>query len=89
MKNTPENNVLLWKIKHLISVEAIVFPYGEPTLDDVKHTRLFENGECIVHKRIGVDPERIESTEQFINDPVRLDKETLKRDARIKWVKGR
>lgn len=87
VKNTPENNVLLWKVKHLITVEPITFPYGEPTEDDIKYTKLQENGECIVHKKIGVDDRSIEETEKFINDPVKLDKDTLKREALLKWVR--
>lgn len=77
--------MLLWKIKHLISVEPIVFPFGEPTDEDINHTRLKADGECIVHKKIGPEPERVKATEEFINDPVRLDKDTLKRDALLKW----
>lgn len=83
-----ENNALLWKVKHLVCVEPISFPYGEPTEDDVKHTKLKENGECIVHKKIGIDSAVITATEQFIKDPVRLDKDTLKRDALLKWVRN-
>lgn len=88
IKNTPENNVLLWKVKHLISVEPIVFPFGEPTDEDINYTRLKENGECIVHKKIGVQPECLEATVKFIEDPKKLDKETLKRDALLKWVRN-
>lgn len=88
MKNTPENNALLWRVKHLISVEPITFPYGEPTNDDIKHTKLNENGECIVHKKIGVDEKCVEAVEKFIKDPVKLDKDTLKRNALLKWVRN-
>lgn len=86
VKNTPENNVLLWKIKHLVSVEPITFPHGEPTADDVCHTKLKENGDCVVHKKIGVDNERIEASAKVINSPIRLDRRTLEREARLKWV---
>lgn len=74
-------------MKHLISVEAIVFTYGEPTANDINYTHLKENGECIVHKKIGIEPERIEATQKFIDDPVKLDKKTLKTDALLKWVR--
>lgn len=85
VKNTPENCMLLWKIKHLVSVEAITFPYGEPSEEDINHTLLKENGECIVHKKIQVDPKCIEAAEKFIKDSVRLDKKTLKTQALLKW----
>lgn len=76
---------LLWRVKHLISVEPIIFPYGEPTAEDVKHTHLKEDGECIVHKKLEVAPEVIEATIKFLKDPVKLDKYTLKEDALKKW----
>lgn len=85
VKNTPENNVLLWKIKHLVSVEPILFPYGEPTDEDIVHTKLKENGECIVHKKIGIDEKRLEVTDKVLNDPLRLDRRTLQREALLKW----
>lgn len=79
---------MLWKVKHLVSVEPITFPYGEPTEEDINHTKLKECGECIVHKKIGVDVKRVEATDSFINDPVRLDKDTLIKDARLKWARN-
>ncbi|XP_031637379.1 uncharacterized protein LOC116349885 [Contarinia nasturtii] len=88
VKNTPENNALLWKVKHLVSVEPITFPYGEPSADDINHTKLNENGECIVHKKIGVDERCVEEADKFIKDPTRLDKDTLKREALLRWVRS-
>lgn len=74
-------------MKHLVSVEPIIFPYGEPTEEDINHTKLNESGECVVHKKIAVDKETIEATEKFQKDPVKLDAETLHRDALLKWVR--
>lgn len=88
VKNIPENNARLWKIKHCVSVDPIVFPYGEPTANDLNHTFLKQNGECIVTKEISIDPKRLEAAEKFINDKTRLDKDTLKRDALLKWVRN-
>lgn len=88
IKNTPENCALLWKVKHLVSVEPITFPYGEPTEDDIKYTKLNENGECIVHKKIGIDDRSLELAEQFDNDPKKLDRHTLSREALLKWNRG-
>lgn len=88
MKNIPENNARLWKIKHLIHISPITFPYGEPKADDVNYTFLKENGECIVTKRLEVPEERIKASEEFENDQKRLDKETIKRDLRLKWLSG-
>uniref|UniRef100_A0A1I8NBC1 Large ribosomal subunit protein uL30m n=1 Tax=Musca domestica TaxID=7370 RepID=A0A1I8NBC1_MUSDO len=85
VKNIPENNARLWKIKHLIKVTPITFPHGEPTENDIKHTVLKENGECIVTKEIGPIEDRIQALESFESDPKRLDTDLLKRDARLKW----
>lgn len=85
VKNIPEINSRLWKIKHLISVEPITYRYGEPTQNDVNHTFIKENGECIVTKEIAVAPERLKASDDFVNDSERLDMATLKRDALLKW----
>lgn len=85
VKNIPEMNNRLMKIKHLIRIDPITFPYGEPTRNDVNHTYLTPTGECIVTKDISIDPKRIEATDKFINDPTRLDKDTLSNDALKKW----
>lgn len=87
VKNIPENNVRLWKIKHLVTVDPIVFPFGEPTENDLNHTFLKDNGECVVTKEIKVDEKRLKAAEEFINDKTRLDQDTLKRDSLLKWVR--
>ncbi|XP_054728301.1 39S ribosomal protein L30, mitochondrial-like [Anastrepha obliqua] len=86
VKNIPDVNAMLWKIKHLIKVTPVTFPYGEPTANDLKHTILKENGECIVTKEIGPVVQRLEAAEAFETDPNRLDTDLLKRDARMKWL---
>ncbi|XP_063709659.1 large ribosomal subunit protein uL30m [Culicoides brevitarsis] len=88
VKNIPENNARLWKVKHLIHITPITFPHGEPTAEDINYTFLKENGECIVAKKLEVPAERIEAAEKFENDPKRLDKETVQRDLRLKWLSG-
>lgn len=88
VKNIPENNARLWKIKHLIKITPIYFPYGEPSKDDINHTHLKTSGECIVVKEIKVPEERIEQTQTFKENPLRLDGATLTRDTRLKWVQG-
>lgn len=87
VKNIPENNACLWKIKHLISVTPITFPFGEPTENDIKHTVLKENGECIVTKEISYTLEkRKEALHDFESSPKRLDTDLLKKDSRNKWL---
>ncbi|XP_055700472.1 39S ribosomal protein L30, mitochondrial [Phlebotomus papatasi] len=86
VKNTPEMNTLLWKVKHLVKITPITFPYGEPTEEDINYTFLKETGECIVAKEIKVDDSRLQATEKFVKDQKRLDMDTLKRDSRLKWL---
>lgn len=45
VKNTPQNNVLLYKVKHLVEITPITMPQGMP--DDPEHAFLKQNGEFI------------------------------------------
>lgn len=87
VKNIPENNARLWKIKHLIKVVPINFPNGEPTADDLKHTFLKENGDCIVIKNIDNLNKRMDAAEHFEKNKI-IDGETLRKDSRHKWNIG-
>ncbi|XP_019555248.3 large ribosomal subunit protein uL30m [Aedes albopictus] len=89
VKNIPENNARLWKVKHLIEVLPIRFPHGEPTEADVNYTFLKENGDCVVVKDItsrAVRDDRLESAVQFTKTEERMDGETLRKDSRLKWL---
>lgn len=76
----------MWTVKHLVRIDPIIFPHGEPTANDINHTHLSATGECRVTKEIAIDPARIEAVDKFIKDPTRLDKDTLQRDALMKWI---
>lgn len=76
----------LWKVKHLVKITPINFPNGQPTEDDLNHTILKENGDCVVIKNIDTLQQRLEAAEKFEKDPRNLDGPTLKRDTRRKWV---
>lgn len=88
VKNIPEVNAMLWKVKHLVDVKPIEFPYGEPTIDDIKYTFLKECGDCIVTKEIKFDETRMLARDEFDEKPERLDGETLKNNSRLKWLSG-
>ncbi|XP_015596774.1 39S ribosomal protein L30, mitochondrial [Cephus cinctus] len=85
VKNIPEVNRDLWSIKHLVKITPIDFPNGMPD-DDLSGTYLHENGKLYVTPKI--DPVRYESTEKFEQDPKRLDKETLTKYLRLRWLSG-
>ncbi|XP_065092260.1 uncharacterized protein mRpL30 [Ochlerotatus camptorhynchus] len=89
VKNIPENNARLWKIKHLVEVLPIRFPHGEPTEADVNYTFLKENGDCVVVKEIPARTardDRLEAAVQFTQLEERMDGETLRKDSRLKWL---
>lgn len=86
IKNIPENNQRLWKIKHVIKITPITYPDGFPTKDDV--TRLEENGQLRIMKKIGTVETRLQLTEAFQKDVKKLDGDTLRRDSRKKWLNG-
>ncbi|XP_013183331.2 large ribosomal subunit protein uL30m [Amyelois transitella] len=85
VKNIPENNMRLWKVKHLIKVTPITFPYGEPTEEDIKYTVLKENGQCLVTKTLMPQENCIEALDEFDMDAKKMDSTTIKRDSRHKW----
>ncbi|CAH1972795.1 unnamed protein product [Acanthoscelides obtectus] len=86
VKNIPEINHRLWKVKHVIKIAPITFPDGLPTKDDV--TYLKENGELQIIKKIGPLEERMKLADAFRSDVKRLDGDTLRRDSRKKWLSG-
>ncbi|CAK1599494.1 unnamed protein product [Parnassius mnemosyne] len=85
VKNIPEVNARLWKIKHLIKVTPITFPYGEPTEADINYTVLKENGQCVVTKTLEPQASQIEALEKFETDKSKMDSTTIKNDSRYKW----
>lgn len=85
VKNSPQTNAMLWKIKHLVEIKPITFPYGEPTPNDINHTVLRETGECIVTKEIAVDVKRIEAYDKYKSNPAKITNQTIEKDSRLKW----
>ncbi|GLG97082.1 Putative mitochondrial ribosomal protein l30 [Gryllus bimaculatus] len=86
VKNTPQNNALLWKIKHLIKITPITYPYGEPTEKDIGATYLKENGELLRSKLVEIDNTLLEASETFANDVSRMDTKTLRKQLRYQWL---
>lgn len=89
VKNIPENNSRLWKIKHLIEIKPISFPNGMPTENSI--TQLKENGELeIKHLNAAkrVDEDKIKALDSFKSDEKRLDGDTLRRLSRKQWLSG-
>jgi len=86
VKNIPENNTRLWKIKHLVKITPISFPHGEPSADDINYTYLKENGECVVIKNVGDIDKRLEAAVEFGKKEKILTVDELRKDSRLKWL---
>lgn len=84
MKNIPENNQRLWKIKHAIKIVPITFPDGFPSPTD--HTVLKENGELRIVRQISAHEEKLQLTEDFKSNIKLLDGDTLRINSRMKWL---
>uniref|UniRef100_A0A915EFG8 Vitellogenin n=1 Tax=Ditylenchus dipsaci TaxID=166011 RepID=A0A915EFG8_9BILA len=86
-KNTVSTNTELYKVKHLIEVKPITFPYGEPTLDKIKNLEIMVDGKCIIDEKVAPDPEGIQ-----VFDPLKqfsanyLGSKLKSRDVRYKDV---
>ncbi|CAL8148081.1 unnamed protein product [Orchesella dallaii] len=85
IKNTPSNNVLLYKLKHLIEITPITTPQGMP--DDVENAFLKQNGEFVgynllSHHNVKVD----DATNAEIKRRKKyLDGETIKGHLHKQW----
>ncbi|PSN49928.1 hypothetical protein C0J52_07052 [Blattella germanica] len=88
VKNIPEVNAMLWQIKHLVKITPIQCPDGLPEEGDLGGTWLNEHGEFRVSHKLKVEPERIEATNEFVNDTTKFDGETLRKLLRLKWLSG-
>lgn len=55
LKNTPENNAYLWKVKHLVKIVPIQLPKDLPENPDPRHLFLKETGELIYTPHIEVN----------------------------------
>lgn len=86
IKNTPDNNMKLWKVKHLVKITPITFPNGEPTENDVYSTYLNHKGELEIKKSI--DKDHIQKVEQSKPNPIQLKKLDLKRQSLQVWQQG-
>ncbi|KAF5274389.1 hypothetical protein FQA39_LY07269 [Lamprigera yunnana] len=86
IKNIPENNARLWRIKHLVRIVPITFPNGFP--DSATGTYLQENGELVVSKLLVPKEDKLLALEKFENDIKKLDGDTLRRESRKRWNIG-
>lgn len=70
----------------MVEITPLTFPNGEPTEDDIERTLIMDDGRVIVSNSVKPDPQRVEAQENFKNDPLRLDGNTLRERSRLKWI---
>lgn len=76
---------MLWTIKHLVKITPIKCPDGLPEKVDLGKTYLHENGTFMTNPKTNVDTKRIKAVDEFVNDWKKMDKDTLRRQLRLKW----
>lgn len=86
MKNTPEMNARLWKVKHLIKITPIQTPDGLPEKGDYWGTYLETDGVFTISKKFLPDTKRLEATQDFEQLTKRVDKDTVDKNCRYKWL---
>lgn len=87
VKNIPEVNALLYKVKHMIKISPITFPNGEPTKSDIGSTYLKDNGELVIIKSLKPSEEIVKATEIEDNKETKMDGETIRKLERLKWIR--
>jgi len=88
LKNTPDTNAKLWKVKHLVRITPVTFPDGEPTPEDIGSTKLTHAGEMRISSRYKIDPAELQAEDEYMNNPRRLDDRTKRKDSMRKWMLG-
>uniref|UniRef100_A0A8D8QYT7 39S ribosomal protein L30, mitochondrial n=1 Tax=Cacopsylla melanoneura TaxID=428564 RepID=A0A8D8QYT7_9HEMI len=84
VKNTPRNNMMLWRIKHLVKITPITFPDGVPEEGDVFATHLNYKGELQIKKSISED--KVKEVVEVKPNPVQLKKDDIKRHSIQMWM---
>jgi len=93
--NTPANNKKLAKIKHLVRIDRVTFPYGYPeSEDDLKHMRISEHGEVTFVREVDaetMDATTLENLPSVLREPIpeEMDEETIKRYCHEKYHRYR
>jgi len=86
VKNTPEMNARLWKVKHLVKITPIQTPDGLPENGDYWGTHLDTEGVLRISKRLLPDVKRLEATQDFEKLEKRVDRRTADSYCRNKWL---
>ncbi|KAK3868131.1 hypothetical protein Pcinc_026453 [Petrolisthes cinctipes] len=82
LKNNPENNAMLWKVKHMVKVTPIHLPPDLPDDADPNHCFIKENGEFVYSHAVGVEDAQLEDT---TNSAVKWNQKFVDTHTRKNW----
>lgn len=83
VKNNPENNAKLWRVKHLVKVTPIRLPTDKLDNVDPRCCFLKEDGEFIINPAVQVEDERLEADPKL--EALNWDKDFIDRHTRKNW----
>jgi len=82
VKNTPETNQKLYRIKHLVEIKPITFPNGFPT--DTTSGFLDHHGRYVNYKLLDVSPEDAQKSLEKLGKK-KVDGITMRNRLRLRW----
>ncbi|XP_042886856.1 39S ribosomal protein L30, mitochondrial-like [Penaeus japonicus] len=83
VKNNPENNAMLWKVKHLVKITPIRVPENLPEDMDPACCFLKETGEFIYSPHIKVDEKALQVDEKLV--ATKWNQDFVDRETRKNW----
>ncbi|CAL4100299.1 unnamed protein product, partial [Meganyctiphanes norvegica] len=83
LKNNPENNALLWKVKHMVKVTPLRVPTNLPKDIDPKDCFIKETGEFYHIPKIGIPKEKLVEDAKLTKPA--FDGDHLLKEARKRW----
>lgn len=82
VKNIPEMNALLWRVKHVVRVDPVTFPDGAPSTDDLDGWQLLEDGRVVRNAML-----RVQQAPPPADQHLKVSRQTIKDRMRLRWIK--
>lgn len=73
-------------MKHLIEINPVTFPNGEPTAKDIGKINLSPSGKCTIDDKKFVDPRLLYESDK--NNWNLLDEQIIRRRLKQRWLRG-
>jgi len=77
VKNIPEVNLRLYRVKHVVKIDPVTFPEGAPSAGDLDGWRLLEDGRVVRDaamrvRQVGSEYDELKLSRQQVSDRLRL-----------------